>query len=110
MRRVKKYPPLTIEQQKLVESHMYLSIFIAKKVMNKVNIYSGCFTLQDFESIGFFALCVCAGKYNGEKAEFKTYAWNTIKGYIYHALRDKRNSKITKMDTISSRENKRTVI
>ncbi len=47
------------------------------------------FTKEDLESVAYFALCVAATRYTPERGiKFSTYAWNTARGYIQHALRD----------------------
>jgi hypothetical protein len=50
---------------------------------------TGCFTRDDLESVGNFALCVAATRYKPEmKYKYSTYAWITVRGYMQHALRD----------------------
>ena len=51
--------------------------------------HTGCFTRDDLESVAFFALCVAATRYDPTLGwKFSTFAWNTARGYIQHALRD----------------------
>jgi DNA-directed RNA polymerase specialized sigma subunit len=46
-------------------------------------------TREDLESVAYFALCVAATRYKPElNIKYSTYAWNTARGYIQHALRD----------------------
>lgn len=50
---------------------------------------TGCFTYDDLRSVGYFALCVAATRYDPSlKFKFSTFAWTTVSGYIQHALRD----------------------
>lgn len=51
--------------------------------------YTGCFSRDDLESVAYFALCVAATRYDVSLGwKFSTFAWNTARGYIQHALRD----------------------
>ncbi len=87
--RVKKYPPLTKEQQKLVEEHIWIAGRLAHSAQSLTGGFTGCFTRSDLESVAHMALCVSATRYNpGLGWKFSTYAWNTVRGWIQHALRD----------------------
>lgn len=87
--RRKKYPPLTKEQQQLVEEHRWIAGRLAHSAKAMTGGYTGCFSRQDLESVAYFALCVAATRYNsGLGWKFSTFAWNTARGYIQHALRD----------------------
>lgn len=87
--RRKKHPPLTKEQQKLVEEHQWIAGRLAHSASCLTGGHTGCFTREDMESIAFFALCVAATRYNPELGfKFSTFAWNTARGYIQHSLRD----------------------
>lgn len=87
--RRKKYPPLTKEQQLLVEEHRWIAGRLAHSAKAMTGGYTGCFSRQDLESVAYFALCVAATRYNsGLGWKFSTFAWNTARGYIQHALRD----------------------
>lgn len=87
--RRKKYPPLTKEQQKLVEEHRWIAGRLAHSAKAMTGGYTGCFSRQDLESVAYFALCVAATRYNSDLGwKFSTFAWNTARGYIQHALRD----------------------
>ena len=58
--------------------------------------FTGCYTREDLESVGLFALCVAASRFDPELGwKFSTFAWNTCRGWIQHALRD--NSRIVKV-------------
>ena len=88
-RRVKKYPPLTKEQQKLVEEHRWIAGRLAYSAKCLTGGQTGTLTREDLESVAFFALCVSATRYKPELGfKYSTYAWNTARGYIQHALRD----------------------
>jgi DNA-directed RNA polymerase specialized sigma subunit len=51
--------------------------------------HTGCYTKEDLESVAMFALCVSASRFDPTLGwKFSTYAWNTARGYIQHALRD----------------------
>ena len=87
--RKKKYPPLTDAQRKLVEDHMWIAGRLAHSARAMTGGFTGCFTRDDLESVAFFALCVAATRYDKSLGwEFSTFAWNTARGYIQHALRD----------------------
>lgn len=87
--RKRKYPPLTKEQQKLVSEHMWVAGRLAHSAKSITGGFTGCFTRDDLESVAFFALCVAATRYDKSLGwEFSTFAWNTARGYIQHALRD----------------------
>ena len=97
-RKVKSYPPLSKFQSHLVLCHRELPRTLSLKTLERIRGYSGSLTYKDLESVGFFALCVAATRYdplNSANASFKTYAWKTIDGYLRHALRDK--SRIVKL-------------
>jgi len=87
--RKKKYPPLTKAQQKLVEEHRWIAGRLAHSARSMTGGHTGCFTRDDLESVAFFALCVAATRYDPSLGwKFSTFAWNTARGYIQHALRD----------------------
>lgn len=87
--RRKKYPPLTKEQQKLVEEHRWIAGRLAHSAKAMTGGYTGCFSREDLESVAHFALCVAATRYDASLGwKFSTFAWNTARGYIQHALRD----------------------
>ena len=87
--RKKKYPPLTKAQQKLVEEHRWIAGRLAHSARSMTGGHTGCFTPDDLESVAFFALCVAATRYDPSLGwKFSTFAWNTARGYIQHALRD----------------------
>lgn len=87
--RKKKYPPLTKAQQKLVEEHRWIAGRLAHSARSMTGGHTGCFTRDDLESVAFFALCVAATRYDPTLGwKFSTFAWNTARGYIQHALRD----------------------
>jgi DNA-directed RNA polymerase specialized sigma subunit len=88
-RRYKKYPSLTVEQQALVEEHKWIAGRLAHGAKCLTGGHTGSLTREDLESIANFALCVAATRYNpGMDVKYSTYAWNTARGYIQHALRD----------------------
>jgi DNA-directed RNA polymerase specialized sigma subunit len=88
-RRLKKYPPLNKEQQELVEEHRWIAGRLAYSAKCLTGGHTGMFTKEDLESVAYFALCVAATRYTPERGiKFSTYAWNTARGYIQHALRD----------------------
>jgi len=88
-RRYKKYPGLTPEQQALVEEHKWIAGRLAHGAKCLTGGHTGSLTRDDLESIANFALCVAATRYNpGMNVKYSTYAWNTARGYIQHALRD----------------------
>ncbi len=87
--RRRKHPPLTKAQQKLVEEHRWIAGRLAHSAKCLTGGHTGCFTRDDLESVALFALCVAASRYDPTLGwKFSTYAWNTARGYIQHALRD----------------------
>jgi len=87
--RRKKYPPLTKEQQKLVEEHRWIAGRLAHSAHSMTGGHTGCFTKEDLESVAMYALCAAATRYDETLGwKFSTYAWNTARGWIQHALRD----------------------
>jgi DNA-directed RNA polymerase specialized sigma subunit len=88
-RRYKKYPGLTPDQQALVEEHKWIAGRLAHGAQCLTGGHTGSLTRDDLESIANFALCVAATRYKPEmNVKYSTYAWNTARGYIQHALRD----------------------
>ena len=88
-RRFKKHPTLTPEQQKLVEEHKWIAGRLAHGAKCLTGGHTGSMTREDLESVAYFALCVAATRYKPElNIKYSTYAWNTARGYIQHALRD----------------------
>jgi DNA-directed RNA polymerase specialized sigma subunit len=88
-RRYKKYPSLTPEQQRLVAEHSWISGRLAHGAKCLTGGHTGSLTRDDLESIANFALCVAATRYREDmNVKYSTYAWNTARGYIQHALRD----------------------
>lgn len=88
-RRYKKYPALTPEQQLLVEEHSWIAGRLAHGAKCLTGGHTGSLTREDLESIANFALCVAATRYRSDmNVKYSTYAWNTARGYIQHALRD----------------------
>lgn len=88
-RRYKRYPGLTPEQQSLVEEHKWIAGRLAHGAKCLTGGHTGSLTREDLESIANFALCVAATRYRPEMdVKYSTYAWNTARGYIQHALRD----------------------
>jgi len=88
-RRYKKHPTLTLEQQKLVEEHKWIAGRLAHGAKCLTGGHTGSMTREDLESVAYFALCVAATRYKPElNIKYSTYAWNTARGYIQHALRD----------------------
>lgn len=88
-RRYRKYPGLTSEQQTLVEEHKWISGRLAYGAKCLTGGHTGSLTREDLESIANFALCVAATRYRPDmNVKYSTYAWNTARGYIQHALRD----------------------
>jgi DNA-directed RNA polymerase specialized sigma subunit len=88
-RRYKKYPSLTSEQQALVAEHKWIAGRLAYGAKCLTGGHTGSLTREDLESIANFALCVAATRYKPEmNVKYSTYAWNTARGYIQHALRD----------------------
>ena len=87
--RLKKYPPLTKEQQKLVEEHRWIAGRLAHRAKSMTGGHTGCYTRDDLESVALFALCVAATRYDPSLGwKFSTFAWGTARGWIQHALRD----------------------
>ena len=87
--RVKKYPKLTKAQQLLVEEHIWIAGRLAYSARTLTGGFTGCYTKEDLESVALFALCVAATRYDASLGwKFSTYAWNTCRGWIQHALRD----------------------
>jgi DNA-directed RNA polymerase specialized sigma subunit len=88
-KRQKTYPRLTAEQQKLVAEHSWIAGRLAYGAKCLTGGYTGSLTREDLESIANFALCVAATRYRPDmNVKYSTYAWNTARGYIQHALRD----------------------
>jgi len=88
-RRYKQYPALTPEQQLLVEEHRWIAGRLAHGAQCLTGGHTGSLTRDDLESVAHFALCVAATRYKPElNVKYSTYAWNTARGYIQHALRD----------------------
>jgi DNA-directed RNA polymerase specialized sigma subunit len=88
-RRYKRYPGLTPEQQALVEEHKWIAGRLAHGAKCLTGGHTGSLTREDLESIANFALCVAATRYRPDMGvKYGTYAWNTARGYIQHALRD----------------------
>jgi DNA-directed RNA polymerase specialized sigma subunit len=88
-RRCKSYPPLTQEQQMLVAEHKWIAGRLAYGAKCLTGGHTGSLTREDLESIANFALCVAATRYRPDMyIKYSTYAWNTARGYIQHALRD----------------------
>lgn len=89
LRRYKKYPPLSREQQRLVEEHKWIAGRLAHSAKCLTGGTTGCLTRDDLESIANFALCVAASRWCPDRnIKYSTYAWSTARGYIQHALRD----------------------
>ena len=87
--RMRRYPPLTKEQQKLVEEHRWIAGRLAHRAKAMTGGHTGCYTRDDLESVAFFALCVAATRYDPKLGwKFSTFAWGTTRGWIQHALRD----------------------
>lgn len=88
-RRHKQYPTLTREQQSLVEEHRWISGRLAHSAKCLTGGHTGSLTREDLESVANFALCVAATRYRPDMGvKYSTYAWNTARGYVQHALRD----------------------
>lgn len=88
-RRYKRYPQLTAEQQALVAEHKWIAGRLAHGAQCLTGGHTGALTREDLESVAYFALCVAATRYKPElNVKYSTYAWNTARGYIQHALRD----------------------
>jgi DNA-directed RNA polymerase specialized sigma subunit len=80
---------LTKEQQALVAEHRWIAGRLAHSARSMTGGHTGCYTKDDLESVAMFALCVAATRYNPALGwKFSTYAWNTARGWIQHALRD----------------------
>ena len=87
--RHKKYPGLTPEQQRLVAEHSWIAGRLAYGAKCLTGGHTGSLTREDLESVANFALCVAATRYRPDmNVKYTTYAWNTARGYIQHALRD----------------------
>jgi len=87
--RQRSYPPLTEYQQSLVEEHLWIAGRLAHSAKSLTGGATGCFTREDLESVALLALCVAATRYKPELGwKFSTFAWNTARGWIQHALRD----------------------
>ena len=87
--RQKTYAPLNKYQQALVEEHLWIAGRLAHSARSLTGGFTGCYTKEDLESVALFALCVAATRYKPELGwKFSTYAWNTARGWIQHALRD----------------------
>jgi RNA polymerase sigma-B factor len=72
------------EQNKIVEDHIALAGFIAKKYLGSREPY------EDLVQIGVEGLIKAAARFNkGYGVKFSTYAGPTIEGEIRHYLRDK---------------------
>lgn len=88
-RKKKSYGKLNKDQQKMVEDHLWVAGRLAYSAICRTGNQTGCFTYEDLKSVGHFALCVAATRYNPSlKIKFSTFAWATVSGYIQHALRD----------------------
>ena len=88
-RRYKTHPTLTPAQQKLVEEHKWIAGRLAHGAKCLTGGHTGSLTREDLESVAYFALCVAATRYSEDfNVKYSTYAWNTARGYIQHALRD----------------------
>ena len=87
--RIKKYPKLNRAQQALVEEHLWIAGRLAHSAKSLTGGATGCYTREDLESVALMALCVAAGRYDPSLGwKFSTFAWNTARGWIQHALRD----------------------
>ena len=87
--RYKKHPPLTKEQQRLVQDHMWIAGRLAHSAKRLTGGFTGCFTKEDLEGVALFALCVASTRYDPSLGwKFSTFAWTTVRGWIQHALRD----------------------
>jgi len=88
-RKKKSHGELTPDQQKMVEEHLWVAGRLAYSAVCRTGNQTGCFTYDDLKSVGHFALCVAATRYDPDlKVKFSTFAWTTVSGYIQHALRD----------------------
>jgi DNA-directed RNA polymerase specialized sigma subunit len=89
-RRTRKYPPLTKDQQKLVNEHLWIAGYEAYRIRCAKWGNTGALAAEDLEQVARFALCVAAIQYDPKRGvKFSTYACNKAKGYLKHALRDK---------------------
>lgn len=87
--RLVKHKPLTKEQQKLVMENLWVAGRQAYRFHTINGGNTGVFTKEDLESVGRYALCVAASRWEGDRGvKFSTYAWATVTGYIQHSLRD----------------------
>ena len=87
--RIRRYPKLSKKQQKLVEEHLWIAGRLAHSAKSLTGGFTGCYSKEDLQSVAYFALCVAATRYNEDLGwKFSTYAWNTCRGWIQHALRD----------------------
>lgn len=87
--RIRKYPKLTKAQQDLVTEHRWIAGRLAYSAKALTGGHTGCFAKEDLESVALFALCVAATRYDPSLGwKFSTFAWNTARGWIQHALRD----------------------
>jgi len=87
--RIKKYPKLTEAQQRLVEEHLWIAGRLAHSAKTLTGGFTGSYTRDDMKSVALLALCVAASRFNPDLGwKFSTYAWNTCRGWIQHALRD----------------------
>jgi DNA-directed RNA polymerase specialized sigma subunit len=72
-----------------VEQHKWIAGRLAHGAKCLTGGHTGSLTREDLESIANFALCVAATRYRTDMdVKYSTYAWNTARGYIQHALRD----------------------
>ena len=72
-----------------MEEHRWIAGRLAHSARSITGGHTGCYTKEDLESVAMFALCVAATRYNPKLGwKFSTYAWNTARGWIQHALRD----------------------
>ena len=73
----------------LVAEHKWIAGRLAYGAKCLTGGHTGSLTREDLESIANFALCVAATRYRPDMyIKYSTYAWNTARGYIQHALRD----------------------
>lgn len=87
--RVKSYPPLNKYQQALVTEHMWIAGRLAHSARRITGGYTGCYTKEDLEGVALLALCIASTRYDPKMGwKFSTFAWNTVRGWIQHALRD----------------------
>lgn len=89
-KRVKhKHIPLSRDKQKLVEDNLWVAGRQAHRHYTLCGGNTGVFTKEDLESVGRYALCVAASRWEEDRGvKFSTYAWVTVSGYIQHSLRD----------------------